>query len=175
MGCSCMCAVPRLSSHTNVGVGGGKNRKGTLHCPRDHGKHPREQCDTCRPDKGSYSFPSGFETDAIFTSERLLFAFVGREQDPLCHCTVHMAPPKREPGAPQLLPEQNLFKAHSTPGYPALGFPQSLPRGVQQKCWVFFDPGICSGVRDLIPPNSVILPSRMGQLHSLVPQASPAS
>lgn len=46
-------------------------------------------------------FSSSFETAAVFRSERLLFPFVGREQDPLCHCTTHVVPPKGEPGASQ--------------------------------------------------------------------------
>lgn len=109
MGCSCICAVlPRLSSLTNVGAGGGKST--TLHCPQDHGKHSQEQCDTLRPEKGDYSFTSSFETDAVFVPERLVFPFVGREPYPLCHCTAHVVPPKGT-WSPQLLPQKDYFKA----------------------------------------------------------------
>lgn len=68
--------------------------------PQGPGKHSHEQCGTRRPETGGYSFPSSFETDAVFISERHLLPFVGREQGPLWHCTAHLVPPKGEPGAP---------------------------------------------------------------------------
>lgn len=100
-----------------------RTQQATLHCPKDHAKRSYEQCDTCRPEKGGYSFLSIFETDAVFVSERLLFPFVSRKQDPLCHCTTHVEP-KREPGAPQhpsscqgrvTAKHTALHKAHTCP------------------------------------------------------------
>lgn len=127
MGCSCICAVvPRLSSHTNVGVEGGKNTTGNTTLPQGPRKHSHKQYDTCRPEKRGYSFPSSFETDVVFTSERLLFPFVGREQDPLCHCTWYHQRESLDPSAPQLLPQQDYFKAHSTP--PCPGLPSKLSK-----------------------------------------------
>ena len=125
-------------------------------CFKDHGTDSYKQCDTSRPEKGDFFFfsSSGFEADAIFTSERLLVSLCEwrtRSSLPLHTTTKEKVCSPATPPAPHI---KARFRSTQCSRLPHLWATfKAYQEDSSKNAVYFFDPDIRSGASGPTPPN----------------------